>query len=326
MGNHLLVPSTTKETTSFSTNGLNAGISSMQGFRREMEDTHIIANMPNAPDHSLFAVFDGHGGKGAAIFAQNNFVSFLAESPEWITYLATMSASHLTLALTNCFINIDNAMRKLCDEDNTNLILRFGGCTAVVVIVTPTFIICANAGDSRAVMSKTNLRMSIPLSHDHKPQNPDEKARIEKCGGFVNNDRINNILAVSRSFGDFDLKIDPNSPLVSCLPEFEIYLRDIYQDEMIIIACDGLWDVFSNDDAITAVREMWSEGENDTCLIAEEMLDLSIQKGSTDNISAIVVKLCMSSSPAMGGGVAFRRHLRALKENEMKEKGMKESE
>ena len=298
MGNHIF---TNKNTSLFSANGLVAGISEMRGLRNSMEDTHIATTIPSAPDHSLFAVFDGHGGDASAKFAKEHFVDVLSQSAEWLTYLATRSPTHLTDALTNCFIRIDADMR------NDPTILE-SGSTAVVVIVTPTLIVCANAGDSRAVMSQFAMRHPIALSHDHKPDNPDETARIEANGGHVRYGRVNGNLAVSRALGDFDLK-----PMVSCSPDFEIHMRNLDLDEMLIVACDGLWDVFSNEEAINDVRDIFAEGESDVTLVAEEMLDQSLMKGSKDNVTAIVVKLSSIVSVGGGGGgggVAARRQLR----------------
>lgn len=49
------------------------------------------------------------------------------------------------------------------------------------------------------------------LSYDHKPLKPNEKARIEKAGGFVTMDgRINETLNLSRALGDFMLKSNKN--------------------------------------------------------------------------------------------------------------------
>ena len=302
MGNQLLTPVTDKVTSTFRANDIIAGISEMQGFRNSMEDTHIATTIPSAPDHTLFAVFDGHCGDAAAKFAEKHFVDVLSQSAEWLTYLATKSPVHLTDALTNCFIRVDTDMR----NDPT---IFDSGCTAVVVIVTPVLIVCANAGDSRAVMSQFAMRHPIALSHDHKPENPDEMARITTNGGYVQNGRVNGNLAVSRGFGDFELK--PEKPLVSCLPEFEVHIRNHDQDELIIVACDGLWDVFSNEGAIYEARDILAEGETEMSLVAEEMLDQALNKGSNDNISAIVVKLSSSFIGLRGGGgVAARRHLR----------------
>ena len=292
---------------------LIASASSMQGFRREMEDTHIMDSL--AQDHFLFGVFDGHGGVGAAEWVEREFAPLLKESSEWLTYMASQSLTDLKIALTNSFARLDEDMRTFESIGNS-------GCTATVVVITPLYIICANAGDSRAVMSSSQ-NTTIALSHDHKPQNPDERARIEKHGGIVHNDRVNGNLAVSRGFGDFDLK-----PMVSCEPEFEIHLRKEFEDEFIIIACDGLWDVFSNEDATMEVRKIIQEGETNVSLISEEMVEQAFLKGSTDNISAIVVLLrpIVLTNVIGGGGVMARRQKREEETQLRREKEQEEEE
>jgi serine/threonine protein phosphatase PrpC len=311
MGNQLINPIVTKATSLFSGNGISAGISGMQGFRKDMEDTHIATTIPNFEDHTIFAVFDGHCGDATAKYAEKHFVETLAKSPEWLTYIATQSADHLMYALTNCFIRLDSAMR-------INPDILASGCTAVVVIVAPRIIVCANAGDSRAIMSQIGDKNAIALSEDHKPENPAETARIKQNGGFVQNNRVNGTLAVSRGLGDFDLKQNPQQPLVSCLPEFVVRHRNYEQDEFILVACDGLWDVYKNNEAIEELRAIVKEGERDICLIAEEMLDMSLHRGSNDNISAIVVKLSSfpyNESGGGGAGVAERRAARQRASN-----------
>jgi serine/threonine protein phosphatase PrpC len=79
------------------------------------------------------------------------------------------------------------------------------GCTAVVAIITKTQIIVANAGDSRAVLCSKGK--AIEMSIDHKPDNESEKRRIEKAGGFVEENRVKGILNLSRSLGDLEYKI-----------------------------------------------------------------------------------------------------------------------
>ena len=66
---------------------------------------------------------------------------------------------------------------------------------------------CANAGDSRVVLGRSSGdEMCYPLSEDHKPENTIEKNRIEAAGGFVEENRVNGSLALSRALGDFEYK------------------------------------------------------------------------------------------------------------------------
>ena len=81
------------------------------------------------------------------------------------------------------------------------------GAAASVVLITKTEIYCANAGDCRAVLSKKGKAKD--LSIDHKPNTPSEKQRIERANGFVDDNRVNGNLALSRSIGDFEYKGNP---------------------------------------------------------------------------------------------------------------------
>jgi serine/threonine protein phosphatase PrpC len=94
-------------------------------------------------------------------------------------------------------------------------IAHAAGCTACSCIITPTEIICGNSGDSRAVLAKKSgdKYIAINLSEDHKPDLPGEKLRIEKAGGFVEENRVKGVLALSRALGDLEYKLDPNLPV-----------------------------------------------------------------------------------------------------------------
>jgi serine/threonine protein phosphatase PrpC len=172
------------------------------------------------------------------------------------------------------------------------------GTTAVVVMVTPHVVICANAGDSRAVLSK-NGHKALPLSYDHKPDDEEEERRIRAAGGYVAGGRVEGDLAVSRGFGDFRFKnaatvlagatgfnerketeekvTEQNSTImkadeqkVSPVPDIIIQNRS-EQDEFIVVACDGIWDVQTNYECVKTVTDIFQEGESDLGLVCEEV-------------------------------------------------------
>ena len=92
------------------------------------------------------------------------------------------------------------------------------GCTACSAIITPTDIIVGNSGDSRAVLARKASTSggkftAVEMSMDHKPELPDERKRIEKAGGFVEENRVKGVLNLSRSLGDFEYKQDPSLPV-----------------------------------------------------------------------------------------------------------------
>jgi len=95
------------------------------------------------------------------------------------------------------------------------------GTTACVVLVNKKKLYCANAGDARAVIYHDFETKA--LSEDHKPENPDEKKRIEEAGGITMHNRVDLDLAVSRAIGDQRFKNDedlkPEEQKVSCVPD-----------------------------------------------------------------------------------------------------------
>jgi serine/threonine protein phosphatase PrpC len=210
------------------------------------------------------------------------------------------------------------------------------GTTGIAVLVTPEFIICANVGDSRATLATTTNDLTasqvIALSRDHKPNLSDEEERIHQANGVVTfGGRVDGELAVSRALGDFGFKdyhshptfslsldVDPEDKRsvaqrlkVSPFPETSIRPR-CNQDGILVVACDGIWDVMTNTHCVESVQMLITEGESNMGLIAEEILDMSLKKGSRDNMTIIVVKFpgqCIGT----GGGVMKRRRQRESK-------------
>ncbi|KHN07593.1 Protein phosphatase 2C 37 [Glycine soja] len=124
-----------------------------------------------------------------------------------------------------------------------------GHAPAVVAVVTPDKIVVSNCGDSRAVLCRNGV--AIPLSSDHKPDRPDELLRVQSKGGRViywDGPRVLGVLAMSRAIGDNYLK-----PYVISEPEVMVTERT-EEDECLILASDGLWDVVSNETACGVVR------------------------------------------------------------------------
>jgi len=118
------------------------------------------------------------------------------------------------------------------------------------------------------------------LSYDHRPDSVSEQERIKGLGGFIINGRVGGQLAVTRAIGDAQLY-----PFVSPEPYItETDLKD--DDEFIVIACDGLFDVFPDDVVVTIAR-----GEKDPEKASDRLSRQAYGAGSTDNISVVVVRL-----------------------------------
>lgn len=229
-------------------------------------------------------VLYSHGGKGAAMYAGKHIVSFIESTTEWNSYISTgcTDMNLIQQALVTAFQAIDAKIR--IEQDASSTRSDISGCTANTAIITPTHIVCANAGDSRCVLASKRLGV-VPLSFDHKPNDELEKKRIEAAGGTVHMKRVDGDLAVSRTFGDFAYKQRADLPAseqkVSNIPDTMLHKRIDTEDEFLVLACDGLWDVFSNEDCVSAVRHLFQLGESNPMLIAEEVIDMALEKSKS---------------------------------------------
>lgn len=127
------------------------------------------------------------------------------------------------------------------------------GCTACVALITKTEIYVANAGDTRCVAAIKGTAKD--LSVDHKPNLPSEKRRVERAGGFVEDGRVQGIIAISRALGDWEYKnnqMKPEDNMVSAYPEIIVDTITSNHD-FLILACDGIWDCLTSQQAVDFV-------------------------------------------------------------------------
>lgn len=176
------------------------------------------------------------------------------------------------------------------------------GCTAICVLVRKTDIIAANAGDSRAVLCRAGN--AVELSFDHKPASDTEKSRIEAAGGYLEDTpggaRVNGNLNLSRAIGDLEYKkredLKPEEQIICSTPDF-VNEELTAEDEFIVLACDGVWDVMTNQDVCDFVRPRLQQ-QMDVKEIGVQLLDHCITEDpqktgglGTDNMTALIVKL-----------------------------------
>jgi len=270
------------------------GLSESIGRRASMEDRNIVLVLKdkqrNGPSiATLFGLFDGHAGSAAAEFCSSRIGTALTNETAW-----PHSPSE---ALVNAFHILDASFLELARLHRPPL---NDGTTAVVALTLGSRILVANAGDSRAVLVQRDGR-TVALSEDHKPNRPDEIARIKALGGgvyFHGVWRVGGVLAVSRAIGDLPLK-----PFISSTPEIREW--DVSgEDCALVIACDGLWDVLSNEqvaDVTLAAMAPLPQGEkphDPGQRASSALVRQAIISGSMDNVSVIVVDLRSAKTTA----------------------------
>lgn len=239
----------------------------------KLNQDRLVMYDDHATDSLVIACLDGHGANGHKIsqcFAEAILLD-LPKHPQFATDI--QEAISCVLKETELQLYREN-----------NHIADFSGSTLALAVVRGKRVTVANVGDSRVVFGKRSweeiksdasshtspnkrLRYDVQeITLDHKPDQPDEYARILASGGRVFAVKYSdgiigpprvwlgqfNLpgLAMSRSLGDFVV----HTAGVISTPDFysfDLPDNDGVVDCMLILATDGLWDVVSCEEAVT---------------------------------------------------------------------------
>ncbi|TMW59021.1 hypothetical protein Poli38472_007166 [Pythium oligandrum] len=242
--------------------------------RKKNQDSMIIRHDADSKS-LLLCVFDGHGeaGDGVSISIRDKFPNELFKHPKFASSGdLNIDAEQLRMAIAESLAVVEKSVLKDPAIDT-----EFSGTTAVVAVIRENLLVVGNVGDSRITRGFITPHGTTPeglnvaprvacasVSQDHKPDSPDEKARIIASGGRVfaveYDDGIDGPprvwlghmdvpgLAMSRSLGD---AVAHTAGVVS-EPEFFTRLLD-ENDRCLVIATDGLWEFMSNEEVIDMV-------------------------------------------------------------------------
>lgn len=249
----------------------------LQGRRPHMEDRFNIVSDLEQTGIYLFGIFDGHGGEFAAEFTKKTLFKYLLiriisaeldEQTENFTQMITEEVNH-----------VDTQLIKAAKANSD-----ISGTTALFALLKGDILTVANVGDSRGIICDKNSK-AIPLSYDHKPYNIKERQRIKEVGGFISFNgvwRVAGVLATSRALGDFPLK---DTKMVIADPDILTFNLRFLQPYFMILASDGLWDVFSNQEAVDFIKDRLHE----PLFGAKSLVLQAYYRGSLENISVLVV-------------------------------------
>lgn len=253
------------------------GWAEMVGRRPDQEDTFCLLKDFGSPARHLVGIFDGHGGPKCAELCASMFPSLFADalrSPNSQKTKDTRNYLHpqsSMAAMRQAFNRLQRHALQLQLDD---------GCTAITTLFSYGSIVVASVGDCRAVVFRRD-ESYLALSWDHKPFDSSEYLRIRRLGGFVTEEqRVNGVLATSRAIGDTSLQ-----PYVTYEPQLTSYTTSS-DDLFLVVACDGLWDVLSEEDVFNIASKCSSPFE-----AAAQLRDCAYNIGSTDNITVVVAAL-----------------------------------
>jgi len=240
--------------------------------RDAMEDAWVVMDKPGGKDGDVFfGLYDGHNGAEAAEFAMSKLHLFL------IKLMQRDASASILKHFEKAYLSVHEAMGSE---------IATSGTTAVTVYLQKQSAIrtlhVANVGDSRAVLVSGGK--ALRLTKDHKPTDAEEKRLIEEKGGMVFNGRVSGILGVSRSLGDYRAE-----KYISRVPTVVSHPISA-KDQALVIACDGLFDVCSDDEVADMVSAGISRGHSAN-KTAEALCRVAIEKGTKDNVTVMVIVL-----------------------------------
>ncbi|XP_040902347.1 integrin-linked kinase-associated serine/threonine phosphatase 2C isoform X2 [Toxotes jaculatrix] len=290
---------------------LKGYVAARRGEREEMQDAHVLlpdmssclSALPGQVSRvSYFAVFDGHGGARASRFAAEHLHHNLAKK------FPSGDTENVDKLIKKCLMDTF----RQTDEDflkkaSSQKPAWKDGSTATCVLVVDDMVYVANLGDSRAVLCRMEAAtaaadgqrrsVTLALSKEHNPTMYEERMRIQRAGGTVRDGRVLGVLEVSRSIGDGQYKrcgVISSPDLRRC--------QLTANDRFIILACDGLFKVFSADEAVKFVLNVLQEGtvEQRPGLTEEEvrfeaacqqLASEAVRRGCADNVTVILVSV-----------------------------------
>ncbi|KAL3692245.1 hypothetical protein R1sor_005896 [Riccia sorocarpa] len=256
--------------------GAYYGISCKKGRREQLEDTQrAMPDLQGDPSQAFFGVFDGHGGRQAADFAAEHLVHNIIDAIE----KSDRSEGYMEAAVRTGYLTTDAEFLKKGVSS---------GASCVTALMRDGYMVVANAGDCRAVLSRAGIAQALTI--DHRAGREDEKSRIEKLGGYVDNLtgtwRVQGVLAVSRGIGDLHLK-----EWISAEPEVQ-KLQITPDCEFLILASDGLWDAVSNQEAVDFARST-----------LQNAASVSAPVSDTGRVASELAATVTSTQPSISGKV-----------------------
>ncbi|KAG7446488.1 protein serine/threonine phosphatase 2C [Guyanagaster necrorhizus] len=282
-----------------------------------MEDTHaFVVDFDSVRGQGYFGVFDGHGNKNVSEWCGYYFHQMLLGAMHDHPYLAPEKVLH------KAFKRVDETLRKYSLQSEK---VAESGSTAAVAFLrienedgtqvsfasslasehaSPTLtpsasrqlrvppytarrvLYCANAGDARVVLCRNGTAKR--LTQDHKVTDPSEESRIRQAGGVIMRGRVFGTLAVSRSLGNHISYNGIRMKQYVISTPYTSRTELTNEDEFCIIACDGLWDVMADQDAVNLVRRI-KDAQYASKILVNHALCNQVQP-TRDNVTVMVIR------------------------------------
>jgi len=292
------------------------GYTCRKGLKPESPNQDSWMVMKVDGNFAIYGVFDGHGQKGHDVsnFVKENLPKLIIKDPRFKTPEMPEMLKDVFKKIQNLIVTADR-MKKVSAQ--------LSGTTATICVhdYSNNKLTIAHVADSTCCLSTfkdkgKKVLEGKALTRDHKPELPDEKARIEKAGGRVVFDGYANHriyakngrypgLNMSRCLGDLLGHADAG---VSCVPE--ILEMTISEDDHILFVCsDGVWEFITPQEAsdIVSAFQDPAKAMNAADKLAKEAWDRWIKEEGgavVDDITAVLIYLQHQGQGAAVGKAA----------------------
>uniref|UniRef100_A0A182ZIV9 PPM-type phosphatase domain-containing protein n=1 Tax=Biomphalaria glabrata TaxID=6526 RepID=A0A182ZIV9_BIOGL len=265
-----------------------------QGARKYMEDNHVIKFLKKDTDDyefAYFGIFDGHGGPEASAFCRDHLLNEITKYDGFWTD----DDEQVLSAIRKGFLDTHQAMWNVLDTwpKTVTGLPSTAGTTATIAIIKQGKLYTGHVGDSALVLGENdpyggNPVQAICITKEHKPDDPDERLRIEDAGGEVINKsgvprvvwsrpktnhkgpvrrstQIDQIpfLAVARSLGDlWSYDFLTETYVVSPEPDVSVLKMDPTKHRCLILASDGLWNMLTPEESVNMVMDLEAQFED----------------------------------------------------------------
>ena len=265
------------------------------GLRPTQEDrlASLDVSCSAFPVASLYVMIDGHGGDGAACAVQMHLPALLRAHMHDLPCAST--PADLEEACKRTFIDTERAFER--ERSAEVYVQPDEGACVLAMIVLPDALVFASAGDCRALLVH-DTGPSAVAAEEHRCDSAAERERIRKAGLRVYQGRVNGVLAVSRSIGDFELKVrdaeesensqapqkDESVHAVTCVPSTQTVHRTEAQLAVVLMT-DGVHDFVPTAD----LTDMCRDGP--LADVPARAIQRALVEFGHDNASMVVVPL-----------------------------------
>lgn len=286
------------------------------GKRNNQEDRFVVSPQIYNGEYAFFGVFDGTVKEYASDFIHKNILDCLLTAPSFAKFDALGDAEKATPegsqllkhCLTETYAAVDDKLLAWAREHENH----YSSTTSVTVLIhLPTRrLFVAHIGDSKIILGKVVMSKADPnkppvghlvgnsLTTDHKPDMPEERKRIESCGGsltylhggkpFIRGGDFSQRkhamqLNYSRAFGGKDLKMYG----LSSVPDVNEVQLEKNRERMVILGSDGIWDVIDPDTSVRIAEHAQQQQLSPSEELCKMALRNHVSKGSADNVTAI---------------------------------------